>query len=106
MGWLWVVLFIYVAGAGPLLILNVTTMRYQHDFASGVLLLAIFGSWRLLGAPATARGRRAMAWLYGVLAVATILAGFLLGFSGYFKHFEQHNPPLTRALVSKLSFCR
>jgi hypothetical protein len=106
MGWLWVVLLIYVAGALPLLILNVTTMRYQNDFASGVLLLAIFGGWRLLAAPASARGRRAIAWLYGVLAVTTIVAGVLLGFTGYFKHFEQHNPPLTRALIAKLSFCR
>jgi len=81
-------------------------MRYQHDFASGVLLLAIFGGWRLLAAPSTARGRGAMAWAYAALAVATIVAGVLLGFGGYFRHFEQHNPALMRALVDKLSVCR
>ena len=43
MNWLWAALLLYVAGAAPLLILNVTTMRYEQDFASGVLLLAIFG---------------------------------------------------------------
>ena len=47
-----------------------------------------------------------MACLYGGLALATIVAGVLLGFTGYFKHFEEHNPTLMRALVAKLSFCR
>jgi hypothetical protein len=106
MNWLWAALAIYVAGAAPFLILNVTTMRYEHDFASGVLLLAIFGSWRLLATPSSARGRRATAWAYGLLATSTIVAGVLLGFGGYFRHFEQHNPALLRSLVAALSVCR
>jgi len=106
MNWLWVALILTVAGAAPFLILNVTTMRYEHDFASGVVLLAIFGGWRLLAAPSSARGRRVMAWTYGLLALATIVAGVLLGFGGYFRHFEQHNPTLLRSLVAKLSVCR
>jgi hypothetical protein len=104
--WLWIALLVYVVGAGPFLILNVTTMRYEHDFASGVMLLAIFGGWRVLAAPASARGRRAAAWLYGLLATVTIVGGVLLGFGGYFKHFERHNPALTHKLADKLSFCR
>jgi hypothetical protein len=104
--WLWAALIIYVAGAAPFLILNVTTMRYEHDFASGVLVLAIFGGWRLLAAPSTKPGRRAMAWAYALLATATIVGGVLLGFGGYFRHFEQHNPALLRHLVSTLSVCR
>jgi hypothetical protein len=103
--WLWAALTIYVAGFGPFMILNVTTMRYQHDFFSGVLLLAIFGGWRLLTAPSTPRRRRAIAWLYGGLAAITIVAGVLLGFGGYFKHFERHNPALLHALQSALSLC-
>ena len=103
--WLLCALAIYIVGAGPFLILNVTTMRYEHDFASGVMLLAIFGGWWLLRAPASTRGRRAASWLYGLLAVATIVAGVLLGFGGYFKHFERHNPPLMHKLVDKLSVC-
>jgi len=104
--WLWAALILWVLGAAPLWILNFTTTRYQQDFASAFLLLAIFGGWKLLAAPASAWGRRAISWLFGGLAVATIVAGLLLGFTGYFKHFEQHNPALTRALVAKLSFCR
>jgi hypothetical protein len=103
--WLLCALALYILGAGPFLILNVTTMRYEHDFASGVMLVAIFGGWWLLRAPATARGRRAAAWLYALLAVMTIAAGVLLGFGGYFKHFERHNPALMHKLVSKLSVC-
>ena len=104
--WLWVALLVWVLGAAPMWILNVTTMRYQQDFASALLLLAIVGGWRLLAAPQSRRGRLAMAWVYGGLAVVTIVAGVLLGFTGYFKHFDQHNPALMRALVAKLSFCR
>jgi hypothetical protein len=103
--WLGIALLVYVAGAAPFMILNVTTMRYEHDFASGVLLLAIFGGWRLLAAPSTPIGRRSIAWLYGTLAVATIVAGVLLGFGGYFKHFEHHNPALLHALQSARSVC-
>ena len=106
MNWLWAALILYVAGSAPFLILNVTTMRYEHDFASGVLLLAIFGGWRLLAAPSSAGGRRAIAWTYGLLATSTIVAGVLLGFGGYFRHFEQHNPALLRSLVTTLSVCR
>lgn len=104
--WLWAALILYVAGSAPMLILNVTTMRYEHDFASGVLLLAILGGWRLLAAPSSARGRHAAAWTYGLLATTTIVAGVLLGFGGYFRHFEQHNPALLRSLVATLSVCR
>ena len=30
--------------------------------------------------------------------MATIVAGLLLGFTGYFKHFERHNPALLHTL--------
>jgi len=71
-----------------------------------LLLMAIFGRWRLLAAPQSRRGRLAMACVYGGLAVVAIVVGVLLGFTGFFKHFDQHNPALMRALVAKLSFCR
>jgi hypothetical protein len=104
--WLWAALAIYLLGAAPLLILNVTTMRYEHDFATGLLLIAIFTSWKVLAAPLPRAARRAIAWLYGLLAVSTIVAGVLLGFTGYFKHFERHNPALLRTLEKNLSVCR
>ena len=53
--WLWAALVIYLLGSVPLLILNVTTMRYEHDFATGLLLIAIFASWKALAAPLAPR---------------------------------------------------
>jgi hypothetical protein len=103
--WLWAAMLLYVAGSAPLLVLKVTTMRYEQDFASGLLLIAIFGAWRLLAAPNRPGPRRALAWLYGALAVSTIVAGVLLGFTGYFRHFEQHNPDLYDLLRDTLSVC-
>ena len=104
--WLWVALIVYVLGFAPFFILNVTTMRYEHDFVSGVLLLAIFGGWRLLSAPSTPRGRRVVAGVYLALALVTIVIGVLLSFTGYFKHFERHNPALFHTLQTTLSVCR
>jgi hypothetical protein len=104
--WLWAAMLLYVAGSAPLLIFKVTTMRYEHDFASGVLLIATFGAWRLLAAPTRPGRRRALAWLYGGLAMSTIVAGVLLGFTGYSNHFEQHNPDLYHALRDRLSICQ
>jgi len=99
--WLWVALVVWVLGAAPMWILNVTTMRYQQDFASALLLLAIFGGWRLLAAPQSRRGRLAMAWVYGGLAVVTIVAGVLLGFTGYFKHFIDDLIEVVRRYVTR-----
>jgi hypothetical protein len=104
--WLWAATLLYIAGSAPLLIFRVTTMRYEDDFASGLLLIAIFGAWRLLAAARRPGPRRALAGLYAALAVSTIVAGVLLGFSGYFGHFEQHNPNLYYALRDSLNFCR
>jgi hypothetical protein len=104
--WLWAALAIDLVGSAPLLILNVTTMRYEHDFATALLLIAIFASWKVLAVPLAPAARRAIACLYGLLAVATIVAGLLLGFTGYFKHFERHNPALLHTLQKNLSVCR
>jgi hypothetical protein len=41
-----------------------------------------------------------------VLAVGTIVAGGLLGFTGYFEHFKRHNPMLIHELEQALSVCR
>jgi hypothetical protein len=82
-----------------------TTMRYEHDFASALFLLAIIGGWRLLAAPASRAGRRAAAGLFGLLGAATIVAGVLLGFTGYFSHFERNNPPLLHRLQRHLDLC-
>ena len=79
---------------------------HLHDFASGLLLIAIFGAWWLLAAAASARVRRVVVGSYAVLAAATILAGVLLGFTGYFDHFKRNNSDLYYAFQDHLSLCR
>jgi hypothetical protein len=104
--WIWGALVLYVLGsAAPLLILSGTTMRYEADFASGVLLLATLFGWRLLSAPAARAGRAAAATVYVVLALGTVGASGLLGFTGYFEHFKRHNPALIHKLEAALSVC-
>jgi len=105
--WISGALVLYVLGsAAPLLLLSGTTMRYEADFASGVLLLATLFGWRLLAAPASRAGRAIIGTTYVALAVGTVVASGLLGFTGYFEHFERHNPMLIHKLEKSLSVCR
>ncbi len=104
--WIWLGPLLYtLGGLVPVLMLFATTMRYELDFSSGLLLLSALAGWRLLAAPASRAGRRAMAATYAALAGITIVTGVLLGFGGYFNHFGRHNPALTRGLESALSVC-
>jgi hypothetical protein len=104
--WPWLALVIYTFGAAaPLLLLSSTSMRYELDFSSGLLLLATLGGWSLL-ASTTRRATRAIATAaFATLAATTVIAGVLLGFGGYFDHFGRHNPALWHTLQEKLSVC-
>jgi hypothetical protein len=104
--WPWLALLIYTFGAAaPLLLLSSTSMRYELDFSSGLLLLATLGGWGWLAAPAGRVGRAAAATTFATLAATTIIAGVLLGVGGYFNHFGRHNPALLHALERTLSVC-
>ncbi len=105
--WLWGALAIYTLGSLlPIVLLSATTMRYQLDFVSGLLLLATSVGWRLLGVSHSPLARRTCSFLYGTLAAATIAAGLLLGLSGYFDAFAHFNPQLLHRLQATLSLCR
>jgi len=104
--WIWGALVLYVVGsAAPLLLLSATTMRYEADFASGVLLIATLVGWRFVSAPVSRAGRATIAGLYLVLALGTVVAGSLLGFTGYFEHFKRNNPALMNRLEKRFSVC-
>jgi hypothetical protein len=96
---------ILVTAVPPLLIFS-NSMRYEWDFASGLMLAATLAGWSLLRAPRSRRGRIAAAALFAVLAIASIVAGVLLGFVGYFDHFARHNPALLTRLKQALDLCR
>jgi hypothetical protein len=96
---------ILVPAVPPLLIFS-NSMRYEWDFASGLMLAAALAGWALLRAPRSRRGRIAAATVFAVLAIASIVAGVLLGFGGYFDHFARHNPALLARLQHALNLCR
>jgi hypothetical protein len=104
--WVWGALGLSLLGsAGPLLMMCATTMRYELDFASFLMLLAILSGWRALSLPRTRTGRLAVGAVYVLLATVTVVIGVLFGFTGYFTHFLRHNPPLLNALARALSVC-
>jgi hypothetical protein len=82
-----------------------TTMRYEGDFMTPLLLLAILGGWQLLRTPRRRLGRAGAAGLYGALALATVVIGILLGLHGYFDHFGRHNPQLMARWQQRWSLC-
>jgi len=90
----------------PVIAINTTTMRYLGDVTNGILLSGAAGLWylyqRLRARPAW---RRLLVTIAALLAVATVLAGVLLGFSGYLGHFRHSNPDLFQDLVLRFSFC-
>ena len=96
---------ILVTAVPPLLIFS-NSMRYEWDFASGLMLASALAGWALLRAPRSRRGRIAAAAIFAVLAIASIVAGVLLGFVGYFDHFARHNPALLARLQHALDLCR
>jgi hypothetical protein len=49
---------------------------------------------------------RSSSVLVGVLALATMVIGLLLGYQGYNRHFHTYNPQLDHELVSTLPICR
>ncbi|HSS37515.1 MAG TPA: hypothetical protein VLT58_01985, partial [Polyangia bacterium] len=83
-----------------------TTMRYVADFSAGMVLLGVWGGWSLVTAVRGRWPRRGVIALLVVLALATAIIGFLLGFVGYDEMFKQHNDVLYESLRRKLSFCR
>src|SRR5262249_4401562 len=90
----------------PVIAINTTTMRYLGDAMNGILLSGVAGLWLL-----HERLRARWAWrgplltVAALLAVATVMAGVLLGFSGYLGHFRHSNPDLFQDLVLRFSFC-
>jgi hypothetical protein len=106
--WRWWVRWLAVGlavGAAPVLAMFSLSMRYEVDLVTFALPLAIVGSWRFLEAPASRAGR-VVAWALTVAAaLATIGVGLALGFTGYFNHFERHNPALMRKFKDELSVC-
>jgi len=98
--WTWV-----LVGTAPVLVMFSLSMRYEADFASGILLLAALAGWQLLVIPRSRAVRAALSTLFASLGVATVAAGVLLGFGGYSDLFARYNPALWLRLKSALDLC-
>jgi len=59
--WTWV-----LVGTAPVLVMFSLSMRYEADFASGILLLAALAGWQLLVIPRSRAVRAALSTLFGV----------------------------------------
>jgi hypothetical protein len=82
-----------------------TTIRYMADFSTGMVLLAVWGAFMLLGVVRRRWEQRGVLAVIVVLGVVTVIVGGLLGFQGYDQMFLGHNPRLYEALQRRLSFC-
>ncbi len=82
------------------------TMRYLADVSTGIVLVAIWGLWWLIDRLRDrVWPRRAVIAGAVLLALATVVLGVLLGFTGYDDMFKWHNPRLYERLTRALSFC-
>lgn len=89
----------------PVLMLFAFSMRYEVEFASGVLLLSCLAGWRWLSLPQSALGRRVVASAYGAIAALAIIVAAPFGFVGYYDSFQRYNRPLFSWLQESLSTC-
>jgi len=108
--WRWFLAVLLVAAGGTLavpLLVGAGTMRYQGDFAPALMLLAVVGAWAWLEAARTRRRsvRLLAVTLFGLLVAVSLVIGVLFGFSGYFNHFQRHNPALLQSLQGHLDVC-
>jgi hypothetical protein len=94
-----------VVGALPVLYMFSVSMRYEADFASCLLVLALLGAWWLLTAVRSRTGKIALGTLAVTLSVWTIALGVLPGFVGYFNHFRTNNPHLMARMERALDAC-
>lgn len=81
------------------------TMRYLNDISSGLVLLSLLGAFALRFHRFGRVAPRAISSVIGVLGLATVGIGLLLGYQGYNFHFHTYNPTLDRKLVRTLSIC-
>lgn len=95
-----------VASAVPIFTVYSVSMRYETDFLSFLLPLAAMGGWWLIGAAPSRAWRRAALSLFVATSVVSVAIGMALGFTGYFNHFDRHNPALIKGLRKSIGVCR
>ena len=93
------------AAAVPALTFPAGTMRYINDFSHLFILAAVLGLWSIiLGVRDNPVLRRALVGLSWMLAAVSVGISLMLGITGYYNHFELHNPALFQALRALFSW--
>lgn len=100
-----IVIAVTLVSSVPILMLFAFSMRYEAEFASGLLLLSCLAGWRWLALPESAVGRRLVHGAYATIAALTIVIAAPFGFVGYFDSFQRNNPALFSWLQDSLSTC-
>jgi hypothetical protein len=107
--YIWFVVAMLLAALGPGYLdatIYTATMRYQSDFANGLILLSILGIFTWYGQLTVFPFWRWLRVSTTVLMVTvTVVCGVLLGYQGYMPYFKNHNPELHQKIVPALSFC-
>jgi hypothetical protein len=103
--WFRTVLAGTLASSVPILLLFAFSMRYEVEFASGLILLSCLAGWHWLSLPRSKLGRRLTGMAYGFLALLSVLLAAPHGFTGYYDVFRNHNPRLFSWLQETLSTC-
>jgi hypothetical protein len=87
---------------------RVGCLRHDHALSerhhAGLVLLALLGAFALRASCFGLLAPRLTSTAIAVLASATIVIGWVLGYQGYGGHLHKYNPELDAALVKALSF--
>jgi hypothetical protein len=95
-----------VTSAIPIFAVYSVSMRYETDFLSFLLPLAAMAGWWLVSASPRPALRRVATVVFVGTAAVSIFLGMALGFTGYFNHFQRHNPGLMQRLHKTIGVCR
>jgi hypothetical protein len=91
--------------AAPVMVMFSLSMRYEADFATAGLLLAMLGGWYLLTTVQGSNEHFAFSATYAALGFLTVVFGALLGLTGYSDHVARFNQSLWTRLVNALDLC-
>ncbi|MEY2933003.1 MAG: hypothetical protein RL033_3752 [Pseudomonadota bacterium] len=106
--WRWfgaILLAVTLVSSVPILMLFAFSMRYEAEFASGIILLSCLAGWRWLSLPRSRVGRGLVNIAYGGVALLSVALAAPFGFTGYYDLFRNNNPALFTRLQETLSTC-
>ena len=99
-----VVLLATILAVLPVLILISNSARHMADVVPSLMILAAIGFWQGLLLAPNRWLRRLWVCLAWILAIATVILGWLLAITGYEARFEVYNPELFERMTRLLTW--